>query len=461
MTNEEKKDTAPGLLQSRKFQAVAVVVGAFIVLAWLASGPGEIEFKGLRLGMPVEDAARAMLRNGLPPGGTAKWYDPYVVMDPDLDHARREYEEAMAKLAAVHVQRAMRESGAVSLLAYIRGRVPASHAEFIPSMVSALITGDDVRAYGLSLLRRAADAMREDARGRGADTLAAYLQQILPPEQYAGIRVDALAAEYSLENLEDMLLRWTADSPINIAAWAEPYGLPAFPGRVPGADLLEGLTTLDYAYDEVLEFIDASGGLGADSVPERFAHSVSDYEIAYSKLARELPVSLLPEGVVLPEPLEFLNERYPDGRPYAYGGPWDGDSELRFERDGTLHGPGWAIAPDEAGNVAAVRLQPKAVDALFNAGDMSGEEFAQAFIDAYGIHELTASDVGGDALFNGSHTTAQGFAQAFADTYGPGLNTRARAWRYLDRDAGALLSIYPGKLLTLTAVTPAEAQTFD
>lgn len=462
MTNEEKKNAAPGLLQSRKVQIAAGVAGAVIVLAWLAGGPGEIAFKGLRLGMPVEEAARAMVENGLPPGGSAEWRDPYVSGDPELYPVRLEYEKAMAEFAAGHVQRAMREAGTDSLLAYIKGLVPANRAEGIPSMASALITGDDVRAYGMTLVRRAAEAMREDARSRGAGTLAAYLEAVLPPEQFASVKVDALAADYSLENLEDMLLRWTADSPINIEAWAEPYGLPGFPWRAPGGDLLEGLTTLDYAYDEVLAYLDATNALAADSVPERFARSVSDYRVAYIELEDELPVPLLPEGVALPGPVEFLNERYPDGRPYAHGGPWDGESDLRFESDGTLRGPGWAIAPDETGNVAAVRLQPEAVDALFNAGDMTGEEFAQAFADAYGIPELTASGVGADALYEGGNTTVQSFAQAFADAYGPGLNTRgAQALRYLDREAGALLTIYPGKLLTLQAVTPAEAANFD
>jgi hypothetical protein len=51
-------------------------VGGIVLLALLGGGPpSELEVKGLRLGMSVEEAARVMLGHGLPPGGSAEW-DP-------------------------------------------------------------------------------------------------------------------------------------------------------------------------------------------------------------------------------------------------------------------------------------------------------------------------------------------------------------------------------------------------
>lgn len=49
-------------------------VGGIALLALLGGGPpSELEVKGLRLGMGVEEAARVMLGHGLPPGGSAEW----------------------------------------------------------------------------------------------------------------------------------------------------------------------------------------------------------------------------------------------------------------------------------------------------------------------------------------------------------------------------------------------------
>lgn len=53
----------------RAVAAPAMAVALTLAMAGCGGGaPSELEVKGLRLGMPIEDAARAMLENGLPPG---------------------------------------------------------------------------------------------------------------------------------------------------------------------------------------------------------------------------------------------------------------------------------------------------------------------------------------------------------------------------------------------------------
>jgi hypothetical protein len=55
---------------------IAAAVGGIALLALLGGGPPDVlEVKGLRLGMPIEEAARVMLGHGMPPGGSAEW-DP-------------------------------------------------------------------------------------------------------------------------------------------------------------------------------------------------------------------------------------------------------------------------------------------------------------------------------------------------------------------------------------------------
>lgn len=48
----------------------------------------------------------------------------------------------------------------------------------------------------------------------------------------------------------------------------------------------------------------------------------------------------------------------------------------------------WTIYADESGGVDEIYLHGDGVNALFNAGDLSAEEFARAFVDACGIPEM-------------------------------------------------------------------------
>ena len=61
---------------------------AGMVIVGCGGAPSELEFKGLRLGMPVEKAARVLLDHGLPPGGDAEW--PRDDADKELRELHRQ-----------------------------------------------------------------------------------------------------------------------------------------------------------------------------------------------------------------------------------------------------------------------------------------------------------------------------------------------------------------------------------
>lgn len=58
---------------------------------------GELVFKGLYLGMPIVEAARIMLKNGLPPGDTEEWSEYYSLpkIRPEYEQAAIEHERAV------------------------------------------------------------------------------------------------------------------------------------------------------------------------------------------------------------------------------------------------------------------------------------------------------------------------------------------------------------------------------
>lgn len=312
---------AGGLLRNRTFQVCAGAVFAVLLLLWSLGGPpDELEFQGLRLGMPVEEAARAMLRNGLPPGGSITGYAwPDETFQRENDIFR-------------YTQTGVREEYRVAK-----------------------------RAHDIAWLEAAV------ADGRVRD-IPAYVRTI------HGDEVDSTFMSTALEA---------------------------------------------YSPDDIPAFVDGwYGTFGSHPV--------------------------LPEGERFGSLRAYVDSHYPDGPTYAVGGPWTGSEPLRFEEDGRLKGVGWAITPDTEGRVEILFVAPSGVDALFNAGDMSGEEFAQSFADAYGIPEM--------------EVYTEDIDPALVHLAGRFFTT---GWAYLDREHGWAVTIGENKTLTVSRVTAGDERSFD
>ena len=107
--------------RKRTLAAAAVCVVALMALPGCGGGgaPGELVVKGLRLGVPVEEAARVMVDHGFEIGGKA---------DPGYDDwAIREYEEAAAKHAAEYIRKVCAEQGFTYFGAYAKFAAEEEH----------------------------------------------------------------------------------------------------------------------------------------------------------------------------------------------------------------------------------------------------------------------------------------------------------------------------------------------
>ncbi len=104
----------------------------------------------------------------------------------------------------------------------------------------------------------------------------------------------------------------------------------------------------------------------------------------------------------------------------------------------------WKIYADESGGVDEIYLHGDGVNALFNAGDMSAEEFAQSFVDAYGIPEM--------------EIYAHDVDPALIGLVGAAFTT---GWAYADRENGWAVTISEDKQLTMKKVAAAAETKFD
>jgi len=179
---------------------------------------------------------------------------------------------------------------------------------------------------------------------------------------------------------------------------------------------------------------------------------------------------LIFKGLYLGMPVEeaaivMLNNGLPPGggsdSPYEKGGPWDGNTPLQLSEKGEdgssfLRRSGCAIAPDVSmyswwimkidanGTVIEFTLMADAVNVLFNTGDMSADDFAQMFIDAYGIPELAATA-------KQTNEMEQYFSDKFVKL----------GWEYIDRDYGWGVTISDTKILKVFQITRANETQFN
>jgi hypothetical protein len=139
---------------------------------------------------------------------------------------------------------------------------------------------------------------------------------------------------------------------------------------------------------------------------------------------------------------EYVARRYPDGRPFHLGEPWDGEAPL--ELDGRiLPGEGWRLFVDDERRVTTIELRSEALARLFGAGDMSAEEFAASFARAYGVPlEPTARVMGADMI---------AITGRLLDT----------GWVCMNRDAGWVVKLSDHKVLEIDTITPKSQQSFD
>ncbi len=104
----------------------------------------------------------------------------------------------------------------------------------------------------------------------------------------------------------------------------------------------------------------------------------------------------------------------------------------------------WKIYADTSGGVDEIDLHRDGVDVLFNARDMSAEEFAQSFIDAYGIPEMKRY--------------ARDVDPALIEFVGTAFTT---GWAYVDRKNDWSVTITEDKQLTVKKITAAAQTKFD
>lgn len=112
------------LLRNR---AAQIVAGGALLLVFLASRggtPSDPTVKGIRLGMPVEDAARVLLDHGLPPGGPVEWDESYsgrLVRQEHEDAWKAHYRKLLAEKAAA--------DGVKTPLEYVRKHLSREHLD--------------------------------------------------------------------------------------------------------------------------------------------------------------------------------------------------------------------------------------------------------------------------------------------------------------------------------------------
>ena len=450
-TKEERGNESRRKRHGRK-AAIGLAVCLLVPLLGAGCGGGGdggggatgLEFKGLRLGMPAEEAARVMLGHGLPPGGKSDWPNFGSYMDENTMAMEAEYDAALAGIAAEKVQTAMREQGQTSLLAYARQHLPQGGSEWennaeLAGAFKPMLTEEAKQGYVDSLARATAENVRRDAAARGAESLGAYLEATLSPQAMAAVTREGLTEKYSFDNLEEFVE--TA-------------------GGLLSEDVLEGgdtLRSLGYGgglsvTGDMLARLEAEGHFAVERVPALFEQA-----------AGQIPWMLVPGGAREHKLSDYLAEKYTAGVPYKWGGPWDGTEPLRFEEheewlvkllDTETYGGellrradagSWTLFVDGNGNVAAIALSPGAVDALFNAGDMGAEEFAQSFMDAYGVPEMEPEVYEFDPIR----------AQI------TGRYNRSTGWTHTDRENGWDLNILDTKGLTLKRIATSQETAFD
>ncbi len=399
--------------------AITVLAAAVVGCGGGGGGPSELELKGLRLGMTVEDAARAMMKHGYTFGGKA---------DPGHNNwAKDEYEAAAKGYVAEHIRRVCEAKDFDSMMGYLRhaaGDDGIQAEKFLKEAASRIDQDESVNfrmneaaVHAKKVMAHAKKVMAES----GFKQFSEYLRAIMPSEVYdrreryiLGYYDGQILTDDDLENAVEM---WLKGGQMDTG-----FALP--PKYEQPSDIL--------VYFEYIEEHQPDGILSLDNL-DVFLERWGD--------PNEL---LVPESEAFPDLDAYIAEHYPDGRPYELGGPWDGKSELALESGETLRGLGWAFSCDDARRVTQIRLETSAVNKLFNAGDMTGEEFAQVFVDAYGIVEMAfyANDV--DPI------VAQ-FTRSFFTT----------GWAYVDRENGWAVTISENKQLTVKKVTAAADTKFD
>jgi hypothetical protein len=145
-------------------------------------------------------------------------------------------------------------------------------------------------------------------------------------------------------------------------------------------------------------------------------------------------------------------EESPDGRvPHEVGGPWRGTEPLRIRPDANgvptllrdTANP-WTMQLDAENRVQRLSLSGGATSVLFGSADMSGPEFAKAFLDAYGIPELQAVPVKRGEL-------EQYFMESLF----------RMGWEYVDREHGWGIRIEEDKTVTITRLARTAETKFD
>lgn len=104
----------------------------------------------------------------------------------------------------------------------------------------------------------------------------------------------------------------------------------------------------------------------------------------------------------------------------------------------------WTLYADEQYNVDEIFLSPGAVNKLFNATDLTGEEFAQSFIGAYGVPKL-------EPLMQEAGFIEQAIGDKMYDF----------AWEYIDLEHGWRLLIAEDKQLKLKRTATTVEMKFD
>jgi hypothetical protein len=410
---------------------IAAAVGGVALLALLGGGPpSELEVKGLRLGMSVEEAGRVMLGHGFEIGGKA---------DPGYNTwAIKEHTAAAAKHAAEYIRKVCAERGFTDFGSYVT--YAAAECGAGPGAVEArlfqLLSEKEHELYAQEVTRRMARFIRAESERLGARTLAEYIEKTANPEEYRAnegyIRQNYGYRIAVADELERGVLLWFNEG----SEYADVPLLPDGEGLPKILDVLAEQApdgTLSLANLEQL--LDRLGGSYGLYPPILDPDNISEEQ-------RLGIIELLPEAQRFPDLDAYIAERYPEGRPYHLGGPWDGKAELKLE-GGRLAGEGWNLFVDDRRTVERIELWPQALSKLFGAGDMTAEEFAASFASAYGVPlEPTARVMGTD----------------MAAITGDLLDT---GWAYLDREAGWAVKLSEHKVLELRAVTPASKQSFD
>jgi hypothetical protein len=113
----------------------------------------------------------------------------------------------------------------------------------------------------------------------------------------------------------------------------------------------------------------------------------------------------------------------------------------------------FTVTATDNGRVDGILLEPALSNCWFNVPDMSGSDFAQQFVDSYGIPSLQAKievvDPADQGLF-GIYAKSLGLVESRAVT----------TWEYTS-PAGYKLSLTDTKKITVEAVASAAQRKFD